>query len=177
MALIICPECGKKHSDKAIACPECGLPNSRISSEPKLSKSEQKKKSINFFKVEQKDKPEDKNKASKKEVTNFLKAEKKDRSKNKNYWKNLNKKQKIIAASFLFLFGALILQSIFNLFESKSPKYIRTPVYVPMPSQPRIDPALQRSIDRRNKILNPSGVRCSQGLGLYGEPSINCQQY
>ena len=26
MALIICAECGKKFSDKAIYCPECGCP-------------------------------------------------------------------------------------------------------------------------------------------------------
>ena len=26
MALIICPECGKRFSDKAMACPECGCP-------------------------------------------------------------------------------------------------------------------------------------------------------
>lgn len=31
MALIICPECGKKFSDRAVACPECGCPTSEIS--------------------------------------------------------------------------------------------------------------------------------------------------
>lgn len=31
MALIICTECGKEFSDKAIACPKCGCPNSIIS--------------------------------------------------------------------------------------------------------------------------------------------------
>lgn len=30
MALIICPECGKKFSDLAVACPECGFPTSEI---------------------------------------------------------------------------------------------------------------------------------------------------
>ena len=30
MALIICPECGKKFSDKAPACPECGCPTEYI---------------------------------------------------------------------------------------------------------------------------------------------------
>ena len=27
MALIICPECGKSISDKAVSCPNCGLPS------------------------------------------------------------------------------------------------------------------------------------------------------
>ena len=153
------------------------LPTNSVNKNNQSSKKS-KKEATNFFKVEKKDKPIDKNKASKKDPINFLKAEKKNGAKGKNYWKNLNKKQKIIASSFIFLIGAATLQSISNLFESKSPKYIRTPLYVPIPSQPRrIDPALQRSIDRRNQILNPSGVRCSQDLGLYGEPSINCQRY
>ena len=26
MALIMCPECGKEISDKALSCPNCGLP-------------------------------------------------------------------------------------------------------------------------------------------------------
>ena len=65
-----------------------------------------------------------------------------------------------------------------QVFAPEPQQNIRKPVYVPIPSQPRrIDPALQRSIDRRNQILNPSGVRCSQGLGLYGEPTIDCQRY
>lgn len=27
MALITCPDCGKEHSDQAVACPQCGRPN------------------------------------------------------------------------------------------------------------------------------------------------------
>jgi hypothetical protein len=27
MALINCPDCGKEHSDQAVACPQCGRPN------------------------------------------------------------------------------------------------------------------------------------------------------
>lgn len=30
MALIVCPECGKKFSDRAVACPECGCPAAGI---------------------------------------------------------------------------------------------------------------------------------------------------
>lgn len=30
MALIICPECGKEISDKAISCPHCGCPASEF---------------------------------------------------------------------------------------------------------------------------------------------------
>ena len=29
MALIVCPDCGKEHSDQAVACPQCGRPNSK----------------------------------------------------------------------------------------------------------------------------------------------------
>lgn len=30
MALIVCPDCGKKFSDRAVSCPECGCPTSEI---------------------------------------------------------------------------------------------------------------------------------------------------
>ena len=30
MALIICPDCGKQISDKAVACPDCGCPISSL---------------------------------------------------------------------------------------------------------------------------------------------------
>ena len=65
-----------------------------------------------------------------------------------------------------------------QVFAPAPQQYIKTPVYVPMPSKPkRIDPALKRSIDRRNQISNPSLARCSQGLSLTSEPKINCQRY
>lgn len=31
MALIICPDCGKEHSDQALACPQCGRPQQSAS--------------------------------------------------------------------------------------------------------------------------------------------------
>ena len=34
MALITCPDCGKEHSDQAVACPQCGRPN-----KPPINKS------------------------------------------------------------------------------------------------------------------------------------------
>lgn len=34
MALIVCTECGKDVSDKAISCPNCGVPISTLSSTP-----------------------------------------------------------------------------------------------------------------------------------------------
>ena len=30
MALIVCTECGKKFSDKAVSCPECGCPTEYV---------------------------------------------------------------------------------------------------------------------------------------------------
>ena len=33
MALIICPDCGKEFSNRAIACPNCGFPTSEIVSD------------------------------------------------------------------------------------------------------------------------------------------------
>ncbi len=42
MALIECPECGKKISEKANACPNCGNPMKRSKSEPKIEVKGQK---------------------------------------------------------------------------------------------------------------------------------------
>ena len=36
MALIQCPECGKKVSDKAKECPECGHPIAEVTAEKKV---------------------------------------------------------------------------------------------------------------------------------------------
>lgn len=41
MALIECPECGKRVSDKAVACPECGFPISQYVEEKKQEQEEQ----------------------------------------------------------------------------------------------------------------------------------------
>lgn len=35
MALIVCTECGKKFSDKAICCPKCGCPTEIVSTASK----------------------------------------------------------------------------------------------------------------------------------------------
>ena len=40
MALIICPECGKKFSDRATSCPECGLPTKYALEEQKSALEE-----------------------------------------------------------------------------------------------------------------------------------------
>jgi uncharacterized membrane protein YvbJ len=42
MALIECPECGKRISEKASACPNCGNPMRRYKSEPKIEVKGQK---------------------------------------------------------------------------------------------------------------------------------------
>ena len=150
------------------------LPTNSVNKNNQSSKKS-KKEATNFFKVENKDKPVDKNKASKKEPINFFKAEKKNTTETPKFdWK---KDKRLIAFSYVFC-GMGLFYFLSQVFAPEPQQNIRTPVYVPIPSQPRrIDPALQRSIDRSNQILNPSGVRCSQGLGLYGEPTIDCQRY
>ena len=64
------------------------LPTNSVNKNNQSSKKS-KKEATNFFKVEKKDKPVDKNKVSKKDPINFFKAEKKNSEKGKNYWKNL----------------------------------------------------------------------------------------
>lgn len=39
MALITCQDCGKEHSDQAVACPQCGRPNQPSSTNQKSSAS------------------------------------------------------------------------------------------------------------------------------------------
>ena len=150
------------------------LPTNSVNKNNQSSKKS-KKEATNFFKVEKKDKPIDKNKASKKEPINFFKAEKKNTTETPKFdWKN---DKRLIAFSYVFL-GSSIFYFLSQVFAPAPQQNIRTPLFVPIPTQPRrIDPALQRSINRRNQILNPSGVRCSQGLGLTGEPTINCQRF
>lgn len=41
MALITCPECGKKISDKATSCPNCGCPIASVKNLQELSKQEE----------------------------------------------------------------------------------------------------------------------------------------
>ena len=150
------------------------LPTNSVNKNNQSSKKS-KKEATNFFKVEKKDKPVDKNKASKKDPINFFKAEKKNTTETPKFdWKN---DKRLIAFSYVFL-GSSIFYFLSQVFAPAPQQNIRTPLFVPIPTQPRrIDPALQRSINRRNQILNPSGVRCSQGLGLTGEPTINCQRF
>ena len=179
MALIKCIECGNQVSDKAKSCPECGCPVEPKKIEKKIvcfecgASISDKNETCPKCGVPLKE--ISKNKASKKEPINFFKAEKKNTRQTPKFdWK---KDKRLIAFSYVFL-GSSIFYFLSQVFAPAPQQNIRTPVFVPMPSQPkRIDPILQRSIDRRNQILNPSGVRCSQDLGLYGEPSINCQRY
>ena len=44
MALIACPECGKKISDKAASCPECGLPDPAMAAKKAAAKKAAAKK-------------------------------------------------------------------------------------------------------------------------------------
>tara|TARA_B100000963_G_C22438725_1_gene585559 strand:- start:307 stop:603 length:297 start_codon:yes stop_codon:yes gene_type:complete len=96
----------------------------------------------------------------------------KEPNKLKIYWDNLTAIQKLIVLIFVLIFGSIFIP------KNKTPQIQKVPVFVPVPSQQRFsDPAIQRSIQRRNQILNPSGVRCFNDLDQYGRPSINCQKY
>ena len=41
MSLIVCPECGQKFSDKAVACPHCGCPTGKQAAVPALARAEE----------------------------------------------------------------------------------------------------------------------------------------
>ncbi len=45
MAMIICPECGKRFSDRAKACPECGWPTASIVNTPSSEQMDRKRRS------------------------------------------------------------------------------------------------------------------------------------
>jgi hypothetical protein len=45
MPLVICPDCGKEHSDKAVSCPQCGRPNKNNSGKPESAVGKEATKS------------------------------------------------------------------------------------------------------------------------------------
>ena len=134
MALIKCIECGNKVSDQAKSCPECGCPVEPKKIEKKIvcfecgASISDKNETCPKCGVPLKE--ISKNKASKKEPINFFKAENTTKTP-KFDWNN--KKIKFLAWVFC---GIALLYFLNSIFAPTPPQYIRTPVYVPTPSQP-----------------------------------------